>query len=94
MAHLVLAGDIVGGEHPHHAGQGPGLLRVDGQHPGTGIGTADSAGIDHAVQVDIVRIDTGTGDLFLYVHSRHPLAQGPVLGSLRDLSGPEELRRE
>ena len=94
MAHLVAAGHVRGGKHPHHAGQGLRLLGVDGQHPGPGIFAADSAAEDHAVHMDVIGVDTCTGDLLLHVHPGHPGAQGPVLYSLGDLPGPEQLRRQ
>ena len=94
MAHLVLARDVCGGEDPHHAGQGPCLLRVDGQHPGPGILGPDGAAVDHAVQIDVVGVDAGAGDLFLHVHPGDPGAQGPVLRRRGHLALAEELRRQ
>ena len=94
MAHLVLPGDVVRRKDAHHAGQGPGLLRVDGQHPGPGILGPDGAAVDHAVQIDVVGIDAGAGDLLLHVHPGHPLAQGPVGGERRHLALAEQLCRQ
>ena len=94
VAHLVAAGNVGGGEYPHHAGKRLGLLGVDGQHSGPRIFAADGGAIDHAVQIDVIGIDAGAGDLFPYVHPGHPRAQRPVPGDLRHLSLAEQLRRQ
>ena len=94
VAHLVLPGDVSGGIDTHHAGQGLGLLRMDGQHPGPGIGAADGGAVDHAVQINIVGIGAGAGDLLPHIHPGHPRAQRPVLGRLRHRAGAEHLRRQ
>ena len=91
MAHLVLPGYVLRRKDPHHTGQGPGLLRVDGQHPGPGVLGPDGAAVDHAVQIDVVGIDASAGDLLLHVHPGHPLPQGPISGSRRHLALAEQL---
>ena len=94
VAHLVLPRDVIGGQHADHAGQSPGLLRVDGQHPGPGILGPDGTAVDHAVQIDVIGIDAGAGDLLLHIHPGNPLAQGPVGGGRRHLALAEQLRRQ
>ena len=94
VPHLVLPRDVLRRKDADNAGQGTGLLRVDGQHPGPGISAADGAGIDHAVQVDVIRIDAGALHLLLHVHPGDPGAHGPVARSLRQLPGAEDLRRQ
>ena len=94
MAHLVAAGNVGGGKHARYAGQGLGLLGVNRQDPGPGIGGADGGGVQHAVHVHVVGINARSGDLLLHVHPGHPGPQGPVGGNRRHLSGPEQLRRQ
>ena len=94
VAHLVIAGNVGGGEYTHHAGQGFRLLGMDGKDPGTGILGTDGAAVDHAVQVNIVGVLACAGDLLLHVHPGHSLAQRPVTGFPGDLAVPEQLRRQ
>ncbi|MPM42921.1 hypothetical protein SDC9_89593 [bioreactor metagenome] len=94
VPHLVLSGDIRRRKHAHNTRQGFRLLRVDGQHPRPGIGAAHRAGVNHSVQIDIVRILPRTSDLFQYVHPRDPRAQTPILRQLRNFSVAEHLRRQ
>lgn len=44
VANLILAGDILGGKHPHHPGHGPGLVGVDrpDNGPGWALRTAEA----------------------------------------------------
>ena len=91
VSHLVLAGDVGGGEDAHHARQGLGLLGVDGQHPGPGMGRPDRRGVDHAVQIDVVGVLAVAQDLFPDVQPVDPLAQGPIRVQGRDLSLALEL---
>ena len=78
VSHLVLPGNVRGGEHAHHARQGFGLLGVDGVDDGAGIGRADGGGIDHAVQIDVVGVLAVAQDLFPHVQPVDGLAQRPV----------------
>ena len=96
MAHLVLPGDICGGEHAHHPRKGLGLLRADGLHQGPGMGGADGGGADHALHIYIVGINPGALDLLRHVDAVDPAAQlpGPALLLIGDASLPEDLGRQ
>ena len=96
VAHLVLSGDVRGGEHAHHTRKGLGLLGVDGLHQGAGMGGTDGGGADHALHIYVVGIDTGTLDLLRHVDAVDPAAQlpGPALLLIGDASLPEDLGRQ
>ena len=94
MAHLVLPGNIGGGEDCRDAGERFGFFGMDGQHSGPGIGASDGGAVQHAFHVDIVGIDAGAGDFFRHVHAGDPLAQRPVFGHGGDLTGAQKLRRQ
>ena len=94
VPHLDVPRDVRRREDPHDARQGQGLLGMDGQHPGPGIGAADGAGVDHAVEIDVIGVDAGAPHLLLRVDPGDPAAHGPVPRPLRQLSGPEDLRRQ
>ena len=94
MAHLVDAGDVRRRQDADHTGQGPGLLRMDGQHPCTGVLAADGAAVEHPVQIDVIRVLAGAGDLFLHVYPVDPAAYLPVRRCLRQLALPEAFCRQ
>ena len=95
MAHLHLAGDIVGGKHTHHSRQSLSLFLVDGQDSGPGVFAADGAAVNHAVQVNIIGIFAGAQDLLLSVHPGHGLAHTGAILFMRNLSAiAENLTRQ
>jgi len=88
------AGDVRRRQDADHAGQGLGLLRMDGQHPCTGVLAADGAAVEHPVQIDVIRVLAGAGDLFLHVYPVDPAAYLPVHRCLRQLALPEAFCRQ
>ena len=95
VAHLYLARDVVGGIHAHNARQGLGLFLMDGQHTGPGILAADSAAVDHAVQVNVIGVFAGTQDLFPGIDTRHGFAHpGAVLFPGNFSAAAENLGRQ
>ena len=71
MTDADLAGDVSGGQYADHAGQGLGLFGIYRKDSGAGIGAADGASVTHAVEVDIVRIFSGSLYLFGDVDTAH-----------------------
>ena len=95
VAHLVLPGDILGGDHRHHPGQGFRFLRVNGQHPGPGVLAANGGTVGHVGQIPVVRVFSVAQHLFLHIQPMDAAAQLPVgLGGLGDDAFPLELRRQ
>ena len=92
MTHLVLPGNVGGGEYP--AGEGFGFLCADGLDDGPGMGGADGRGVKHAFHVHIVGINAGALDLFRHINAVDPAAQCPRTFFLRNVALPEKLRRQ
>ena len=95
MADLHLAGNVLRGVNADDPGQRLGLFLVDGQHSGTGVLAAHGAAVEHAVEINIVRIFTGAEDFLLCVNAGHGLAHTGAALLLRDLpAAAEGLRRQ
>ena len=67
---------------------------MDGQHPCTGVLAADGAAVEHPVQIYVIRVLAGAGDLFLHVYPVDPAAYLPVHRCLRQLVLPEAFCRQ
>ena len=94
MAHLVAAGNIRRRQHAGHTGQRLSRLRMDSQHPCTGVLAADGATVEHPVQIYVIRVLSGADDLFRHIHPTDPAAGPPVLLRLREPSLPEAFSRQ
>ena len=95
MAHVILAGHILGRQHAHHAGQRLRLGSVDGQHPGPGIGGADGAAVAHAGHIDVVGVLAVALHLFRHVNAVDTAAHlVVVLRRPGQLALPEILGRQ
>ena len=67
---------------------------MDGQHPRSGVLAADGAAVNHAVQIDVIGVLAGAGDLFRHIYPVYPAAHLPVRRFLRQLPLPEASGRQ
>ena len=74
VAHLLLAGQVGGGDHLHHPGKRGGLTYVHGLDDGPGVLAAHRAAVEHAGQMEVVGVRCGTQGLCLGVHPMEGLA--------------------
>ena len=71
MAHLDIAGNVIGGKYAYDPLQFSGLLCMNRQHPGPGILGSDRACVDHAIQIDVIRVFPRPQHLFSRVDPLH-----------------------
>ena len=96
MTDIHLAGNVLPGQHSHHALQSLSLRGVDGQNTGTGELRAHGCAVTHTVHIHIVRILTVSQYLLLYVEAVDTAAHLPIISRSRgkltlteDLSGQQ-----
>src|SRR5207244_11558540 len=70
-------------EHAAHSGERFGLLRIDPAHARPGIGAPKHANVEHAREVDVLRVASAAGDALLAVDAAARLRDLAELGVCR-----------
>ena len=94
VSDLVLAGDVRGGEHRHHARQLQRKRSVNSRDTGAGVPAAHGGAVAHVFHIEIIGIFAVAEYLFLHVDTLDATAELPVRGGgqgdfplAEDLSG-------
>ena len=79
MSDLDVSGDIICGEYPDDSGNLRCGIRIYGEHTGSWVFASDCHCKEHAVNVDVIRVDRLAGCLIKDIDTRHTHADLPVL---------------
>ena len=95
MADLVFPGDVLGGQHRHHARQLQRRGGVDARYTGAGVLAAHGGAVAHSLHIEVVGIFAVAEHLFLHVHAVDTAAEAPVRRrGQRNFSLAEDLARQ